>query len=201
MPRAGFYAIHNSTHPLRPRRPLVRRRAADRQCAHRPTLLAERAPRGGRDVRVARRRRAGADRGRRHALRRHRRRRRRRRRGVDRAQRPSREPLDRREPGGRRRRRPLLPGQGRSRVGAIPARRRTISSAIASPPTAPAASSSVPRPDASPLAAADAAPALHVVLVQPEIPPNTGSIARLCAATATRCTSSVRSASRSRIAT
>ncbi len=30
------------------------------------------------------------------------------------------------------------------------------------------------------------APLLHVVLVQPEIPPNTGSIARLCAATATR---------------
>jgi tRNA (cytidine/uridine-2'-O-)-methyltransferase len=29
-------------------------------------------------------------------------------------------------------------------------------------------------------------PALHVVLVQPEIPPNTGSIARLCAATGTR---------------
>ena len=27
---------------------------------------------------------------------------------------------------------------------------------------------------------------LHVVLVQPEIPPNTGSIARLCAATCTR---------------
>lgn len=29
-------------------------------------------------------------------------------------------------------------------------------------------------------------PALHVVLVEPEIPPNTGSIARLCAATGTR---------------
>jgi tRNA (cytidine/uridine-2'-O-)-methyltransferase len=29
-------------------------------------------------------------------------------------------------------------------------------------------------------------PALHVVLVAPEIPPNTGSIARLCAATDTR---------------
>ncbi|MEO8605518.1 MAG: tRNA (cytidine(34)-2'-O)-methyltransferase [bacterium] len=29
-------------------------------------------------------------------------------------------------------------------------------------------------------------PTLHVVLVQPEIPPNTGSIARLCAATAAR---------------
>jgi tRNA (cytidine/uridine-2'-O-)-methyltransferase len=32
------------------------------------------------------------------------------------------------------------------------------------------------------LPAADPAPALHIVLVQPEIPPNTGSIARLCAA-------------------
>jgi len=29
-------------------------------------------------------------------------------------------------------------------------------------------------------------PALHVVLLRPEIPPNTGSIARLCAATRTR---------------
>jgi len=29
-------------------------------------------------------------------------------------------------------------------------------------------------------------PALHVVLVEPEIPPNTGNIARLCAATGTR---------------
>lgn len=36
------------------------------------------------------------------------------------------------------------------------------------------------------LAAAEQTPALHVVLVQPEIPPNTGSIARLCAATDTR---------------
>jgi tRNA (cytidine/uridine-2'-O-)-methyltransferase len=35
------------------------------------------------------------------------------------------------------------------------------------------------------LPADDAQPPLHVVLVQPEIPPNTGSIARLCAAT--RC--------------
>jgi tRNA (cytidine/uridine-2'-O-)-methyltransferase len=34
--------------------------------------------------------------------------------------------------------------------------------------------------------AAGPAPALHVVLVAPEIPPNTGSIARLCAATYTR---------------
>ena len=33
---------------------------------------------------------------------------------------------------------------------------------------------------------ADGTPPLHVVLVQPEIPPNTGSIARLCAATFTR---------------
>ena len=33
---------------------------------------------------------------------------------------------------------------------------------------------------------AEPAPALHVVLVAPEIPPNTGSIARLCAATYTR---------------
>jgi tRNA (cytidine/uridine-2'-O-)-methyltransferase len=32
----------------------------------------------------------------------------------------------------------------------------------------------------------ESAPALHVVLVAPEIPPNTGSIARLCAATYTR---------------
>lgn len=36
------------------------------------------------------------------------------------------------------------------------------------------------------MTAADPGPALHVVLVQPEIPPNTGSIARLCAATGTR---------------
>jgi tRNA (cytidine/uridine-2'-O-)-methyltransferase len=36
------------------------------------------------------------------------------------------------------------------------------------------------------LSAADAHPGLHVVLVQPEIPPNTGSIARLCAATGSR---------------
>jgi tRNA (cytidine/uridine-2'-O-)-methyltransferase len=34
------------------------------------------------------------------------------------------------------------------------------------------------------LAAAEPAAGLRVVLVQPEIPPNTGSIARLCAATA-----------------
>lgn len=32
---------------------------------------------------------------------------------------------------------------------------------------------------------ADSGPVLHVVLVAPEIPPNTGSIARLCAATGT----------------
>jgi tRNA (cytidine/uridine-2'-O-)-methyltransferase len=36
------------------------------------------------------------------------------------------------------------------------------------------------------LPGADAVPALHVVLLAPEIPPNTGSIARLCAATGTR---------------
>jgi len=38
----------------------------------------------------------------------------------------------------------------------------------------------------TPLPGFDSAPALHVVLVAPEIPPNTGSIARLCAATGTR---------------
>jgi tRNA (cytidine/uridine-2'-O-)-methyltransferase len=37
-----------------------------------------------------------------------------------------------------------------------------------------------------PLAGAEPSSGLHVVLVQPEIPPNTGSIARLCAATETR---------------
>lgn len=37
-----------------------------------------------------------------------------------------------------------------------------------------------------PSSASEAEPALHVVLVAPEIPPNTGSIARLCAATHTR---------------
>jgi tRNA (cytidine/uridine-2'-O-)-methyltransferase len=36
------------------------------------------------------------------------------------------------------------------------------------------------------LPSADTQPRLHVVLVAPEIPPNTGSIARLCAATAVR---------------
>jgi tRNA (cytidine/uridine-2'-O-)-methyltransferase len=36
------------------------------------------------------------------------------------------------------------------------------------------------------LITSSAPPALHVVLVAPEIPPNTGSIARLCAATRTR---------------
>jgi tRNA (cytidine/uridine-2'-O-)-methyltransferase len=36
------------------------------------------------------------------------------------------------------------------------------------------------------LSPADGTPSLHVVLVQPEIPPNTGSIARLCAATLIR---------------
>lgn len=34
--------------------------------------------------------------------------------------------------------------------------------------------------------AGEASPVLHVVLVEPEIPPNTGTIARLCAATGTR---------------
>jgi len=38
----------------------------------------------------------------------------------------------------------------------------------------------------TPSPSAESAPALHVVLVAPEIPPNTGSIARLCAATYTR---------------
>ncbi len=38
-----------------------------------------------------------------------------------------------------------------------------------------------PSPDA--LAATTSAPAFHIVLVEPEIPPNTGSIARLCGAT------------------
>lgn len=48
-----------------------------------------------------------------------------------------------------------------------------------------AASSSAPPAARTPLAAAEPTHALRVVLVQPEIPPNTGSIARLCAATAT----------------
>ncbi|MGO9838380.1 MAG: tRNA (cytidine(34)-2'-O)-methyltransferase [Polyangiaceae bacterium] len=43
----------------------------------------------------------------------------------------------------------------------------------------PRSSSSTPRLRAKPLAAP-----LHVVLVEPEIPPNTGNVARLCAATA-----------------
>jgi tRNA (cytidine/uridine-2'-O-)-methyltransferase len=38
----------------------------------------------------------------------------------------------------------------------------------------------------TPSGAADGRRALHVVLVEPEIPPNTGSIARLCAATEIR---------------
>ncbi len=46
--------------------------------------------------------------------------------------------------------------------------------------------SSACRAATIPLSADDAPPALHVVLVQPEIPPNTGSIARLCAATGSR---------------
>jgi tRNA (cytidine/uridine-2'-O-)-methyltransferase len=43
----------------------------------------------------------------------------------------------------------------------------------------PRTSSSTPRLRATPLV-----PPLHVVLVEPEIPPNTGNVARLCAATA-----------------
>jgi tRNA (cytidine/uridine-2'-O-)-methyltransferase len=43
----------------------------------------------------------------------------------------------------------------------------------------PKTSSSTPRLRAKPLAVP-----LHVVLVEPEIPPNTGNVARLCAATA-----------------
>src|SRR5271157_5189295 len=42
----------------------------------------------------------------------------------------------------------------------------------------PGPSSTSPRLRAKPLAAP-----LHVVLVEPEIPPNTGNVARLCAAT------------------
>jgi tRNA (cytidine/uridine-2'-O-)-methyltransferase len=38
----------------------------------------------------------------------------------------------------------------------------------------------------TPSSSAETAARLHVVLVAPEIPPNTGSIARLCAATYTR---------------
>ncbi len=43
----------------------------------------------------------------------------------------------------------------------------------------PRSSNTTPRLRARPLA-----PPLHIVLVEPEIPPNTGNIARLCAATA-----------------
>jgi tRNA (cytidine/uridine-2'-O-)-methyltransferase len=46
-------------------------------------------------------------------------------------------------------------------------------------PAVPRTSSSTPRLRAKPLATP-----LHVVLVEPEIPPNTGNVARLCAATA-----------------
>jgi len=42
------------------------------------------------------------------------------------------------------------------------------------------------RDHAPRLRARHAFPPLHVVLVEPEIPPNTGNIARLCAATASR---------------
>jgi tRNA (cytidine/uridine-2'-O-)-methyltransferase len=43
----------------------------------------------------------------------------------------------------------------------------------------PASSNTTPRLRATPIS-----PPLHVVLVEPEIPPNTGNVARLCAATA-----------------
>src|SRR5882762_1516942 len=43
----------------------------------------------------------------------------------------------------------------------------------------PKTSNTTPRLRAPPLA-----PPFHVVLVEPEIPPNTGNVARLCAATA-----------------
>lgn len=50
----------------------------------------------------------------------------------------------------------------------------------------PGALAPMPKSSPSPprLRAARLAPPLHVVLVEPEIPPNTGNIARLCAATA-----------------
>src|SRR5580693_10357318 len=51
-----------------------------------------------------------------------------------------------------------------------------------SPEIGPAASPA-PRPQRPRLRAAPLASPLHVVLVEPEIPPNTGNIARLCAAT------------------
>src|SRR5580700_4705272 len=52
-----------------------------------------------------------------------------------------------------------------------------------SPEIGPAASPA-PRPQRPRLRAAPLASPLHVVLVEPEIPPNTGNVARLCAATA-----------------
>jgi tRNA (cytidine/uridine-2'-O-)-methyltransferase len=47
-------------------------------------------------------------------------------------------------------------------------------------------SGSVVATPRTPLPSSETAATLHVVLVAPEIPPNTGSIARLCAATHTR---------------
>src|ERR1700735_3372312 len=38
----------------------------------------------------------------------------------------------------------------------------------------------------TPLSTEPVSPLIHVALLEPEIPPNTGNIARLCAATATR---------------
>lgn len=52
-------------------------------------------------------------------------------------------------------------------------------SALRRESTLPRSTNSTPRLRAKPLATP-----LHVVLVEPEIPPNTGNIARLCAATA-----------------
>ena len=98
----------------------------------------------------------------------------------------SRERLDPHTLAHRRRRRALLPRQAGQRAGALPARRVL--------PARPAHRRAT-RPGAFVLQLAErrlshcpplsARPALHVVLVQPEIPPNTGSIARLCAATGT----------------
>jgi len=68
----------------------------------------------------------------------------------------------------------------------IPVKRREIAGtgSLGAPSSPPAsfyekmARNSVPRLRAPPIL-----PPLHVVLVEPEIPPNTGNIARLCAAT------------------
>src|SRR5215468_7169798 len=64
--------------------------------------------------------------------------------------------------------------------------RRTMSSRGIARPAARAASSCACQAAITPLRSGEPSTALHVVLVQPEIPPNTGSIARLCAATGTR---------------